>query len=243
VACGVRFSPINSLKIPHYGLFWKDVYDDFPTSQHASPLGDLSERIEPSGFPLPRVWLVSQSENTLLQLQNDRILFNWRRIGDDDEYPRFEYVYESFNKYAELFQEFLESNDLGQIEPVECELTYINHIVEGEGWQTAAEIGQIMRDVIWTSDKEILPEPETINWQGTFRFPDDKGSLNVTLRQGIRKTDNKKLFMLEFNAKGIEQNKSLHELKSWYEMAHEWIVKGFADLTSSEIQAKLWKRK
>jgi len=55
VACGVRFSPINSLKIPHYGLFWKDVYDDFPTSQHASPLGDLSERIEPSGFPLPRV--------------------------------------------------------------------------------------------------------------------------------------------------------------------------------------------
>jgi len=183
------------------------------------------------------------SENTLLQLQNDRILFNWRRIGDDDEYPRFEYVYESFNKYAELFQEFLESNDLGQIEPVECELTYINHIVEGEGWQTAAEIGQIMRDVIWTSDKEILPEPETINWQGTFRFPDDKGSLNVTLRQGIRKTDNKKLFMLEFNAKGIEQNKSLHELKSWYEMAHEWIVKGFADLTSSEIQAKLWKRK
>jgi uncharacterized protein (TIGR04255 family) len=41
-----------------------------------------------------RIWLVSQDETSLIQLQSDRFVYNWRNRGKP--YPRFEAVYTEF---------------------------------------------------------------------------------------------------------------------------------------------------
>ena len=245
VACGISFTSLSKMNMPHFGLFWNLLIDDFPVSKHAPPLGGTNASVCPStGLPLPRIWLIGESENILIQLQNDRFLFNWRKMGDTDEYPRFNFVLDSFRKYLGVFINFVGEYDLGEITPIGCELNYINHIVEGEGWQGTEQIGNIFNDIAWSSDKEFLPPPSVINWQGIFELPEDKGELDVILRQGKRRTDMQRLFTLEMNAKGIDRKmQQFDDVWSWYDLAHEWIVKGFADLTKQEIQANLWGRK
>ena len=29
---------------------------------------------------------------------------------------------------------------------------------------------------------------------------------------------------------------------NWFDLAHEWIVRGFADLTTEKIQQNIWRR-
>lgn len=243
VACGVSFEPLESMRIPHIGLFWQAVRDEFPITQHAAPLGDFQGAIDMADMPIPRVWLISQSENSLIQIQNDRFIFNWRRVSPDDIYPRYEYVIESFRKYFELFLSFVESNDLGEVKPTEGELTYINQIPQGEGWQDVGQIGNIMNDISWAGDKKFLPPPDIINCLSIFTLPDGSGKMNVSIQPAKRRTDETRIFLMELSCKGLKAQHDLSQLWSWYELAHAWIVKGFEDLTQNEIQQKTWKKK
>jgi hypothetical protein len=51
------------------------------------------------------------------------------------------------------------------------------------------------------------------------------------------------LFILEMRCRGISKSLEYADLKKWYNLAHEWIVRGFADITSLECQKKIWGRK
>jgi len=31
-------------------------------------------------------------------------------------------------------------------------------------------------------------------------------------------------------------------MRNWFDLAHEWIVRGFTDLTEKEMQETIWKR-
>ena len=242
VACGISFKALESLKIPHYGLFWNEIREEFPLCQHAPPLGDISTEIITNEFPLPRVWLIAKSKNILLQLQKDRFVFNWRKISSDEEYPRFDNVFIQFKQYLNKFINFLDSNEIGKFEPVRCELTYINHIVKGEGWESLEDINNIMRDIMLSSDKSFLPEPSGLSWNGSYPFQNDEGALTVKLTHAKRKSDLLDLLVLELATKGFRIGDNLDENLSWYDLAHSWIVNGFADITQQEIQTKLWGR-
>jgi len=74
-----------------------------------------------------------QKRNGLIQLQNNRFFYNWRKMHADEPYPRYGSVVKKFKANLELFQRFLEEEKLGPFSPTECELTYINHILKGEG--------------------------------------------------------------------------------------------------------------
>lgn len=243
VVCGIIFKPIIDFKIPHYGLYWSAIKEEFPGCMHAPPLGDLPTNITDLEFPLPRVWLISKSESSLIQLQHDRFHFNWRRVSDDDQYPRFKNVFNPFKEYFRQFHEFIDANEIGQIVPTECELTYINHIIEGEGWQTPADMGNIMRDLIWIPEERYLPPADSINWGGIFGLPNDGGKLNIKLQSAMRKSDSKKLIALELSARKKIEKQTTEQMFDWYELAHSHIVRAFADLTQQKIQREIWRRK
>ena len=57
--------------------------------------------------------------------------FNWRRMQEDEAYPRYETIIEDFKKTLSVFEKFLEEEGLGSVNPERCELTYINHISKG----------------------------------------------------------------------------------------------------------------
>lgn len=241
VACGVGFRRLDDLLIPHYGLFWDPISRDFPICQHANQYGDLPEDTI-SALPLPRVWFLSQHEDRLLQLHNARFVYNWRRSSWEEDYPHFEEIFEQFEGYYSQFSKFVSDRGIGELEPVEYELTYTNHIFKGEGWETTSEIGNLFRDLTWQDgESRFLGEPTGLGWQATFALPDGAGELTAHLKHGQRRSDNWPVFVLTMIAKSNFEDATPPEFEEWFQVAHDWIVNGFADLTS-EVAQELWKR-
>lgn len=194
-------------------------------------------------LPLPRLWFINEEKNGLIQLQENMFFYNWRKIQPEESYPRYNTVIKTFTLNLKMFTEFIEDEKLGILEPVDCELTYINDIVKGEGWETIADIHKVIPELNWRSnDQRFLPEPLNLGWKTLYALPEDKGRFIVKLDQATRKIDNQPMFRLEISARGLGVDKSLDAVWDWFEIAHEWIVKGFTDITSEEIQKSIWRR-
>jgi uncharacterized protein (TIGR04255 family) len=164
-------------------------------------------------------------------------------MQDEEAYPRYSTIIEAFKNNLGVFQEFLKQENLGSINPNACELTYINHIPKGEGWESFSDINEVFRDFAWNStDDRFLPEPVRLAGHISFPLPEDKGHLNLRLQEGERKADKNPVLILHNSAQGLGANKSMEAVWEWFEVAHEWIVRGFADLTGPTIQKDIWKR-
>ena len=243
VVCGLRFEPLHELKVPHIGLLWERFRNEYPTVQHAIPIATDASLLtdETTGMPLPRIWFISERENELIQFQSDRFYYNWRQRGD--QYPRYPSIIENFEKAKTQLDAFADELRLGPIKPLECEFTYINHIPTGQGWESIDDISKVIRDFTWQKEKhQFLPHPANVAWQVRFQLPDGKGWLNVKLNQGTRKVDSVPGLVLELSARSIGEERTATAIRSWFDMAHEWIVRGFTDLTAKEIQKTIWKR-
>jgi len=116
--------------------------------------------------------------------------------------------------------------------------------MQGEGWSNLNDIKKIFPDFVWRSNsKRFLPEIESLNWRTSFVLPESLGRFHATIRSAIRKSDNRKLFLFELTVRGISSDKTLAGIDKWFDTAHKWIVFGFEDLTSNEIQKNIWGRK
>ena len=244
VVCDVRFEPLADLRLTHFGLLWQRFRDSYPKVEHAPPLitdlGDM--HIDPAtGGPLPRVWFIAESDDYLIQFQPDHLIFNWRRR--EQKYPRFSEVFPRFRGCVETFIAFLSEYGLGPIKIRAFELTYINQIPKGEGWETPSDACNVFKDFKWAhASGRFLPNPDTNSWQAAFLMPEDSGMLITRVRQGKRSADGVPLILFDLVARGAGPNKSIEELDSWFELAHTWIVNGFADLTNEQIQSAIWER-
>ena len=187
------------------------------------------------------MWLINQNDDRLLQLQVDHLFFNWRRRAA--EYPRFPNVIDSFAASLAKFLDFVRLEELGDFTPLSCELSYVNHMPKGQGWQEPRDFANILRDFCWQSDStRFLPDPVACGWQAHFPLPGSLGRLMARLNQVTRKEDQMPLLVLELSAKGIGDDKTPAGLLAWFDVAHEWIVRGFADLTTMSAQKDLWGR-
>jgi uncharacterized protein (TIGR04255 family) len=256
VVCGVLFKPIETLLAPHLGLLWEKFKPEYSECKETDPLVPVIERFDevPGGkfkiseelrLPmLPRIWFVQASGNGIIQVQRDRFLYNWRKVQLEDEYPRYHTVIQKFRDHLSVFQAVLYEAKLGTIEPLQYEMTYVNHIPQGEGWETPSDIGNIFPDSTWkVNEQRFLADPEGFNLRTSFALPEHSGRLHLTIRNAIRRNDGHPIFLFELLVRGIGNYTSLEAIWSWFDQAHEWIVQGFTDLTSSKIQNDIWRRK
>src|SRR4051812_36077079 len=108
VVVGVSFGQFK-LAQAHIGLFWSLIRDRYPELREVPPLPVIIERLEnePTGTagttiemvdmpPTRRSWFIGTDPQWLLQLQDDRLLHNWRRLTEKDVYPHFEACLERF---------------------------------------------------------------------------------------------------------------------------------------------------
>ncbi|MGK7344733.1 MAG: TIGR04255 family protein [Candidatus Nitrospinota bacterium M3_3B_026] len=240
VVYGVRFDPLQGWLLPHIGAFWQEIREDFPHCAHAQPIGDGDFSDPILNFPLPRVWLISRGDDKLIQLQSGRFHFNWRFRKEGSEYPRYEVLSQGFFNRLQQFSKFVEDNDLGILQITSFELTYINHIYAEKDWQLPRDVDRIVNYLEWRDDRyRYLPRPAGVNWQAQFDLG-DLGDLQIKLNPATRRKDREGLLVLELTISGLPQESPLNNMEEWYSKAHEWIVRGFEDLTSEEAQRDLW---
>ncbi|MGA2403522.1 MAG: TIGR04255 family protein [Syntrophobacteraceae bacterium] len=252
VVCGIQFKPLVKFLSPHIGLLWGRFKAEYPETREVAPLNPVVEKFDTppqvsfeisNTPPLPRVWFLESKGNCVIQVQRDRLLHNWRKVDNKDQYPRYENVKENFSDALTNFKSFLAENSLGAIEPVQYEMTYINHILQGEGWRDLSEIGDVFPDFSFRrADKRFLPAPNSLNWHTSFMLPQATGRLHARIRYVKLRDTGKPLLLLDLTVRGIGEDSSPEAMGAWFDVAHEWIVRGFADLTGNEVQ-KIWKRR
>lgn len=254
VVCGLSFAPLEHFKAIHVGLLWERMRKGFPNVEEQPPLATHIEQLSlpttPTAAielmdrpPLPRVWFLDEPGNGIIQVQRDAFLHNWRKLKADDQYPRFRTVIASFRRHFETFISFIEENDLGHVAPIQCELTYVNHIPEGAMWSRGKSLGTLFRDFqSQVSADRFLPAYEGVNWRNTYRLPEQAGRLHAAIQIGLVKMSGQPVVAFELKARGIGEKKSVDEIWPWFETAHEWIVRGFTDMTTEGAQKEMWRR-
>jgi uncharacterized protein (TIGR04255 family) len=251
VVCGILFERLEKFLNSYLGLLWENYQPEYSESREVAPLPPVVERFDNAPQqpyvdvpPLPRTWFVHTNDNGILQVQRDRFLHNWRKVRPDDEYPRYHKVIERFRTHLSTFTTFLEEHNLGVVKPIQYELTYINHIMQGEGWEAIGDVGKVFPHFGWhLATSSFPPLPETINWQTSFVLPDYAGRLHTRIHSAIRRQDEHPLFRFELTARGIGDYTTLEAMWDWFELAHEWIVLGFDGLTDRQVQQDIWRRK
>ena len=190
---------------------------------------------------LPRVWFIHENENELIQVQRNRCLHNWRKRRPDDEYPGYEKVVENFERYLSCFEEFLAEENLENLVPREYELTYIDLIPKGHGWENPGDLAKVFPNLLsLTSQSVFLNNVIGINWQTIFGLPKGLGQVIVSIRNAQRVSDNQQIIYIEFKALS---SGSYKPTRGWFNTAHNAITQLFSHLVSDEIQEKFWRRK
>lgn len=256
VVCGVQFKPLVKFLVAHYGELWQRFKPEYDQCQETGPLVPVLERfgessvtdVQPPAEPfLPRIWFVHKDKSGIVQVQGDRFLHNWKKAAG--EYPHYEKVIKLFRDHYATFLTFLTDNNLGAVEPLQYEMTYINHIPLPKGAEPLNEFSKVFPDFPWHDEdpwkpgrKRFLPNPDGCNLLLNFTFPDKSGRLHVTIRNGVHRVERHPVLLLDLTVRGIGTGKSIEAMESWFGAAHEWIVRGFADLCGKELQDEVWRR-
>lgn len=253
VVCGMLFHPLKGLLAPHTGELWGRFRSTFPKCAELPLIAPAVETFDEQLRttlqlsdvpPIPRLWFLSEREDRLIQFQRDRLLFNWKRVDPADEYPHFRDVFASFQQYSKELVDFLDATQLGAIDPKQFELTYVNHIDPAVIAGDVSWLGALFPDLAWRADQpRFLRPPEDATWRISFVMPERCGRLHATVRTLVDAETARPLIRFELTARGIGADKTVAGMPTWFATAHEWIVRGFADLTHLKVQRDAWGRR
>ncbi|PQV56591.1 uncharacterized protein (TIGR04255 family) [Defluviimonas denitrificans] len=245
VVAGVTFRRLSGFEIPHFGRFWEMLPSDFSRTQTATPNLRPDESYGPLDMPV-RCWFLSEDNRRLVQLQRDSFFFNWRRVEGDDagDYPEYHTIYPEFVRHLGSLHDFVKRENIGGVEPIGCELTYVNLISVELLNGHFGSATDVMIDHRRVGGKRFLPEPSEFNWVSIYPLPGTAGQLTVRAASAVRTTGaNEKLIRLELSAQGQPASNDQKGLDAWFDLAHYHIVKGFADMTDLDFQSSVWRRR
>jgi uncharacterized protein (TIGR04255 family) len=249
----LQFEKLPAMRAVHFGLFWSKVKERFPKTEEQAPLLPTIERF-PEPMPpggqirfesievptLPRVWMINEAGTEVIQLQNDRFIKNWRKSADDEPYPHYEPVIRpAFERDFREFKSILAEQKLSEIKVTQCEVTYVNHIISGDGWNNFSQLGRIFR--FWMPPALPVPgNPEDIGIHIRFPIIEDGrpiGRLHVDIQPALRATDSRRMYVMNLTARGLQGS----DLE-FFDIGRRWIVNTFEQLTTEEMH-HIWRKK
>jgi uncharacterized protein (TIGR04255 family) len=250
---GIEFAPIEGWGIPTFGLYWSQIRKEYPTYEVQPPLASSVEKFDAPAEPMlpsvqlltaseSRCWFASTDDSSLIQIQHDRFLLNWRKGEADRPYPRYEdFVKPAFKKEWLRFTEFLTQQSFRSPDVVQCEVSYINHIPKGQGWHAADDWKEVFTRSGVTRPPAFLPSPESFRLNANYVMPANRGRLRIAANPAIRLSDQQEVIVLTLTARGRPASSTVADVIKWIDMGHEWVVRGFADFTSEKMH-KIWER-
>lgn len=248
----VQFESLPLVQTAHLGLLWDEYRASFPKTGEHPALDPVIEQFpeRQSGRmglklqtfenpPIPRLSFANAQGNEMIQVQNDRFIKNWRKEGEGEQYPRYsKTIRPNFDRDFRIFLAFLEKNQLGTARINQCEVTYVNHLLAGAGWEDYGDLEKVF--TFWHAPDIAPPgSPEDLRMHTRFVVPGDDGApvgrLHVDLQPAIRVSDNHPMYVLHLTARG-----QVGDGVAFFDIGREWIVKTFKILTTESMH-NIWR--
>ena len=243
VACTLQLSDALQIRTIDFATVAEAFANEYPVIEEHPPLPPISVGGQfnfqfGAPFELPRLWMIDRSGNRLVQFQRDRIGVNWRKRADDEEYPRFRGAIRPalLDAYERLLTV---TSALGLEAPTfdAFDMTYVNPI--------ALEAGQQLSDVIrpWSGEMlDELGEPiHGVNLKVTFAMPAIDGLMTADAGIATRVEDGSPIVLLQLTVRGRVDDGTFQTALECVDTARQWIVKGFASMTTESMHEK-WGR-
>ncbi len=241
--------PMPEFKAQHIGIYWDRVRKKYPLCQQQSVVinpSDPQQLMQAPGevFPLPRFWFSSDDHPTLVQVQRNAFMLNWRRLpgGLRSEYPHYETVIKDFWQELEGYKAFIQEYIGRKLDPIQrCELTYVNLIAPNEIFANQGQLMNVLPSVasfydIQTDDRQFA----ALNATATYRV-NPSLLIDLAVRFG-RRSDTMELAVgLELKSYCVPSDLSLEGARAWYDSAHDATYKLFLDATAKQVQETIWK--
>lgn len=258
VAVGVQFALPGFLPT-HYGRFHERIKSEFPGVQVLPPLPPQIESFptpqDPNrlvafppffgfgGMAFPRVLFVSDDATSLVQLQSDRLYFNWRKRGVS-EYPHYGRLREQFSKAYAAFEAFVADEGLGVVSPSQCEVFYVNPLPADVTGVQSSLPEKVFR--CWNANVgEEWPTPiEDLAFNSRYRLLDEGGQpfgRLIAAMSTVPAPGAVGQLRLELTARGEPRGPGLAGVVAFHDAGHEAIVRCFAAITTPEMHER-WGR-
>lgn len=240
--CGIQFDFINNI-FPLVSNLYKIVKSDYPTVEEKQPMavtfdiasfGNVSK--EQLKGALIRYWLVSKRGDMLIQLQNNRFFYNWRKNENElNVYPHFEEVYSNFKKFFDTFLDICVSNEV-KININQLELTYLDHINPHD-----FNIENGLLSEIYTFYKTDTIFKNTNRFNITFSSPLEVcgGHFNININSAIKKPTEELIIVMDSTIRGM-LNQQVKDIDTWFKTAHDCIGEQFLKLTTQKAKT-IWQ--
>ncbi len=252
---GAHFRPLEKFTSAHQGLLWERCFRArFPNLEERPPVEEVRERFgeerltgpmirwQVSDRPdAPRLWAASENGQHVVQIQKNALFANWLKTGEEVTYRPYLERRQEFGQQLSQVEEFLREQGIGQLEPTTWSVTYINHI-EYEGLDhVGAAVARTL--TVWSDQwsDEWLSATDKVVLDFAFPMPDHAGRLNVNLKPAVVLGDKRQVLRLDLTARGQLKTRDVTSAMAGIDLGHEWIVRGFASLTRSEMHRK-WER-
>ena len=249
VVLGVQFSPPHNYQQILAGEVWKLFRDDYPRVEELQGLVPTFETFGLpilanqlkliSGAPPNRFWFLNTGGEELIQFQHDRLLHNWRKVGDGaNKYPRFEHMVDHFRDELVKVESFAASLTPQSLQITQCEITYINQI------RTAPAEELVVSD--WLNSLSFQDPVRADDFALTFRqvIKDDNGrpfGRLVVEAATANEEDGSPLIVLNITVRGAPEQASLESAIDFICKGRELIVLRFAQMTTDAAH-KHWGR-
>ena len=248
VAIGVQFAHNVALRTLDYADVWAEFgKDDYPTYAEVPPLAPLAAFGQqtlinvdlPFMPPTPRYWFQSKDENGLIQLQANRLIYNWRQSpAGNRPYPRYESVVENFFKNYAIYSTFVSTKGHAVL-PQLAEIAYVNIVTMGQdGFD---EIGDILNGSFNLTAGPALPKPTGVQFAWQHYLSELNTFLNVTVTS--LQAQEVPAVRIEISAFGpVDASNgadAVATLRAWFDDVRGRIVTLFKDITTTKAH-QVW---
>ena len=253
VVLSVLFQPLDRLLAPHLGEIWQEFKKDefiqileqplvMPTME-TFPGQNQGVQFHINVPELPRIWFIHENDSEILQVQRDRFTFNWRKIDPDQRYPGFAAIFERFTRFYNRFCLMIENLQIGLVAPLQYELTYIDQLMHGDGWNTLDEIGQIYNMFIDSEQSNSFwNNIESVNFRTSFPIADLQSRLHLAITNRVKMPEQRHTLQTDFTVRGFLEDMEF-PMEAWFKSARDRIREKFAEMFAEDIQTRVWGRK
>lgn len=270
VALCVQFRP-ETVGLEAVAAFASRVRDEFPSLETQPVLPPMVETFDLTPPPpqlwafhlepqasLPRFFFESKDRRELIQVQHDRVTLNWRDLWQNKEYPRYVYLRDRFKQVHDELTDILDRS--GHEHPATvCEVTYINSIDVGDDRGTDhppstrhPDLAAVLNRVSRAPTASFLADPEDAQYQARWRISaqTDAGSgtqpvgrLYVSATPAIEPPSSRPVYLLTLTAHVLPSDQSVTQAMAALDVGHEWVVRGFKDVTTPSMHVKWGARR
>jgi uncharacterized protein (TIGR04255 family) len=164
----------------------------------------------------------------------------------DSDYPRYENLKASFFERLGEVETFLQEEGIGQIEPNQCEVTYVNMIrLDGEAdIRVRPEAALRVWSAVNLDDSDAfarLPQMENAGFSVRYVMKSAESAPLGRLTVAAHPVGGQPALRLDLSARGAPEEPSLDAVARFFDQGRDAIVRGFTALTTPHMH-RVWGR-